>query len=105
MADKGLDIKPFYTEDEKNGSAIFENYYILETILTSPESQLVEFDETGKPIFAEETRSRRDITVFENAQEGIISYFERLISILPVNEIEINKKLDERVIGEETDYE
>ena len=99
MADKGLDIKPFYTEDEKNGSAIFENYYILETILTSPESQLVEFDENGKPIFAEETRSRRDITVFENAQEGIISYFERLISILPVNEIEINKKLDEKLLA------
>ena len=99
MADKGLDIKPFYTEDEKNGSAIFENYYILETILTSPESQLVEFDENGKPIFAEETRSRRDITVFENAQEGIISYFDRLISILPVNEIEINKKLDEKLLA------
>ena len=99
MADKGLDIKPFYTEDEKNGSAIFENYYILETILTSPESQLVEFDETGKPIYAEETRSRRDITVFVNAQEGIISYFERLISILPVNEIEINKKLDEKLLA------
>ncbi|WP_026667948.1 hypothetical protein [Butyrivibrio sp. AE2005] len=33
MADKGLDIEPFYSDEEKNSSAIFDNYYILETIL------------------------------------------------------------------------
>ena len=36
MADKGVDIESFYTEKERDTSAIFDNYYILETILTSP---------------------------------------------------------------------
>ncbi len=44
MADKGLDIEPFYSDEEKNSSAIFDNYYILETILTALFPQLEEFD-------------------------------------------------------------
>ena len=47
MKDKNLDIKPFYTEMERDSSAIFDNYYILETLLTSPEASVDEFDEEG----------------------------------------------------------
>lgn len=95
MSDKGLDIDPFYTEEEKNGSAIFDNYYILETILTSPFPQLLEFDGNGIPQYAEETRSERDIRCFENAQQGIMEFFNDYISILPERAWTENKKLDE----------
>lgn len=99
MADKGLDIEPFYTDEEKNTSAIFENYYILETMLTSPYSQMEEFDENGDPIFADETRSEKDLGVFERAQDGITEYFEEYMSLVPEGLRTENKKLDEKMLA------
>ena len=95
MKDKNLDIKPFYTEIERDSSAIFDNYYILETLLTSPEASVDEFDEEGNPVFAKETRTDKDIACFMRAQDGIIEYVKKYISICPVSESSINKKLDE----------
>lgn len=95
MKDKNLDIKPFYTEMERDSSAIFDNYYILETLLTSPEASVDEFDEEGNPVFAKETRTDKDIACFMRAQDGIFEYVKKYISICPVSESSINKKLDE----------
>ena len=95
MKDKNLDIKPFYTDMERDSSAIFDNYYILETLLTSPEASVDEFDDEGNPVFAKETRTDKDIACFMRAQDGIIEYVKKYISICPVSESSINKKLDE----------
>ncbi|WP_026667946.1 hypothetical protein [Butyrivibrio sp. AE2005] len=99
MADKGLDIEPFYSDEEKNRSAIFDNYYILETILTAPFPQLEEFDESGEPVFAKETRNKTDIEVFEKAQKGIIEYFEKYIELVPEAARIENKRLDEKILS------
>ena len=98
MADKGLDIEPFYSDEEKNTSSIFDNYYIIETILTAPYPQLMEFDDDGIPIYAEETRTEQDIKCFERAQKGIGEYFKDYISILPESARKSNKKLDEKLL-------
>lgn len=95
MKDKNLDIKPFYTEMERESSAIFDNYYILETLLTSPEASVDEFDIEGNPVFAKETRSDKDISCFMRAQDGIIEYVKKYINICPESERNINKRLDE----------
>lgn len=99
MADKGLDIEPFYSDEEKNTSAIFDNYYILETILTSPDPQLLEFDQDGNPIYADETRSNQDITTVERVQKGIIEYFEDYIRLVPESCRNVNKRLDEKLLA------
>ncbi len=99
MADKGLDIEPFYTEAEKNESAIFENYYILETILTAPHPQTAEFDDGGEPVFCDETRSEQDIGCFMRAQEGIAQFFRDYLSIVPKKLRVQNKKLDEQMLS------
>ncbi|WP_027209131.1 hypothetical protein [Butyrivibrio hungatei] len=99
MAGKDLDIEPFYSDEEKNSSAIFDNYYILETILTAPFPQLEEFDESGEPVFAKETRSKTDIEVFEKAQKGIIEYFEKYIELVPEAARIENKTLDEKILA------
>lgn len=99
MADKGLDIEPFYSDAEKNSSAIFDNYYILETMLTSPYSQMEEFDREGKPVFADETRSEKDLGVFEKAQNGIAEYFEEYVRLVPEEARIENKRLDEKMLA------
>ncbi len=95
MMDKGLDIEPFYTDEERDTSVIFDNYYILETILTSPYPQVEEFDEDGDPIYMSEVRSKQDIKCFKRTQDGIESYFNDYISILSEEEQTQNKRLDE----------
>lgn len=98
MSDKGLDIEPFYSDSEKNTSAIFDNYYILETMLTSPYPQMLEINEDGKPVFAEETRSESDINVFNQAQDGIMKYFREYCTIVPECSRTVNKSLDEKLL-------
>lgn len=98
MSKYNLNIEPFYTEEEKNESAIFENYYILETLLTSPNPSVEEFDENGNPVYSEETRSKKDIDCFLRAQEGIITFFNDYVNILPKTELKINKTLDEQFL-------
>lgn len=95
MKDKGLRIKPFYTETEREGSSVFENYYILETLLTSPEPSVEEFTEEGEAVYAKESRSKKDIECIMRAQEGILDYTRKFLRICPGMEIKINKGLDE----------
>lgn len=83
MKDKKLDIQAFYDESERNQSAIYEEYYILETILTSPMPSVLEFNSEGKPCYAEETRSEADIACFMQVQEGILNYFKEYIKLCP----------------------
>ncbi len=99
MADKGLDIEPFYSDEEKNTSAIFDNYYILETMLTAPYPQMEEMDTEGNPVFVKETRSESDLKVFERAQQGIIQYFRDYLGLLPKSARKENKKLDEKLLA------
>ena len=96
MADKDLSIEPFYTENEKSDSRIFDDYYILETVLTSPDPQVLEFDEAGEPVYDKETRSKDDIECILQVQGDIIDYFKDYISFGIHVE---NKKLDEAFLS------
>ncbi|SKB94927.1 hypothetical protein SAMN06296386_11033 [Lachnospiraceae bacterium] len=98
MEGRCLDIEPFYSDEEKNTSVIFDNYYILETILTSPYPQMLEMGDNGIPVFADETRSEADIEVVKRMQAGIEEYFKDYISILPESARTVNKKLDEKML-------
>lgn len=95
MQDKGLDIQSFYMEKENKVSAIFDNYYILETLLTAPYPSVQGFDEEGEPVYAKETRSDKDIACFERAQDGIMAYFSSYLRLCPKEERKENRKLAE----------
>lgn len=95
MKDKGLDIQSFYTMDDMENSVLFENYYILETILTAPHPSVYRFEQQGEPVYMEETRTEKDILCFGRVQEGILDYFKTYLRLCPMQEIVENKKLDE----------
>ncbi len=105
MKDRNLDIVTFYEdpgiETGTGGtqtSPIYEDYYILETILTSGEPSVAGFDEKGHVIYASETRSEQDIKCFQRMQEGIIDYFKSYIRVCPESERHIDQHLDERFL-------
>ena len=95
MQEKGLDIQPFYDKKEADNSEIYENYYILETMLTSPMASIKEFNEQGEPCYARETRKREDIICVQEAQNGIFNYFMTYLRICPKSEMKVNKEIDE----------
>lgn len=99
MSDKRVSVEAFYGTDETQGSAVFDNYYVLETILTAPHPSVNGFDSAGQPTFAQETRNRRDIECFVRAQEGIADYFRRYLELVPPNARGQTKKLDEIMLG------
>ena len=90
-----LDIVPFYKEEERESSIIFDDYYILETLLTAPTASVTGFEENGQPVYGKETRSRENIACFEEAQEGIWKYFTTYLAICPKEKMKTEKRLDE----------
>lgn len=93
--EKDLDIVPFYSTQELKNSAIYENYYILETVLTSDQPSVIGFDSKGRVLYAEDTRKSSDIECSKIIQEGIRSYFQLYLKLCPKEERRENKKLDE----------
>ncbi len=98
MKDKGLDICSFYANGKEESCAIFDDYYIIETLLTAPHPSVCGFDENGKPVYAIETRQADDIRCLEKAQEGIMDYFRTYIELCPESERLENRKLDEIIL-------
>lgn len=90
-----LDICSFYDREALKGSAIFDNYYILETMLTSLSPSLDGFDENGDEIYAKETRTEKDLRCILEAQEGISHYFRTFLRICKDTGWKTNQKLDE----------
>ncbi|EOS69970.1 hypothetical protein C818_02133 [Lachnospiraceae bacterium MD308] len=99
MREKSLDIQPFYKAEELENSAIYDDYYILETMLTSPAPSVLGFDEKGAAHYAEETRTKEDIECFLAAQNGIFDYFKTYLGLCPETEKRVNKKLDEKLLS------
>lgn len=95
MSDKELVIESFYSKAEMASSAIYEDYYILETILTAPHPSVCGFSEDGEALFAEETRKTEDIVCFQRIQDGIFEYFKDYLRICPQKEWKESKKLGE----------
>lgn len=95
MKGKNLDITSFYQSDEVEESAIFENYYVLETVLTSPEPSVMGFDEEGIACYGKETRKKEDISCIQLVQNGIYDYFKTYLRVCPKAAMKIDKKLDE----------
>lgn len=99
MQEKGLDIVPFYGNGETDHSEIYENYYILETVLTSPMPSIKEFDEYGEPCYAKETRERKEIQCVQEIQDGILDYFMTYLRLCPKAEAVVNRKIDEHFLA------
>lgn len=95
---EGLDIIPFYSTQELESSAIYENYYILETVLTSDQPSVIGFDNKGSAIYAKEFRSKEDLKCFKMVQEGIYHYFQTYLELCPEGERCENKKLNEVIL-------
>lgn len=97
MEGKGVDVCSFGNESLKD--AVFEDYYILETILTSPHPSVIGFDGKGRPVYALETRHNSDICCLERVQEGILDYFRMYLELCPMAERRINRELDSVFLG------
>lgn len=99
MADKNLDIEPFFSDEERDTSVIFNNYYILEAILTSPYPMVEDFDKNGRPMFLDETRSKQDIACIQSIQEGIADYFGDYVQLIPRGIPDNDKAVDEILLS------
>lgn len=91
---KNLNIIPFYMDDGIMNNVVFDDFYILEPIISAPDSSLDEFDENGEAVFAIEQRSLDEIEVMKRIQTGIMEYWKNLTGICPIKMLEINRDLD-----------
>ncbi len=93
MRKNRLDILPFYEKEDAAKSAVAENYYILETVLTSPMPSLTGFDRKGEALYAEESRTETQLECIQEIQNGILEYFQTYLKMYP-------REPESRAIGE-----
>ncbi|MCD8000818.1 MAG: hypothetical protein LUH21_26740 [Clostridiales bacterium] len=98
MKNKNLDIISFYSGEELEHSSIFENYYILETFLTSASPSVAEFDRKGLPVYSKELRSAGAIACSERIQLGIKEYFKRYTEQCGDLERSVSKAFDGQLL-------
>ena len=98
MPANSMDIEPFYSLEEVASSAVFEDYYILETIVTAPHASVSDIDENGEPVYAGESRAPLEIACAECVQNGILEYFREYLARVPTSCRERNKILNERFL-------
>lgn len=94
-----LDATSFYTPEERDGSAMFDTYYLLEFILTSPDPCLLGFREDGTPEYAAESRTREQIQCCMRAQRGVLEYFDTYLRICPKERRRVDKALDDAFLA------
>lgn len=64
---------------DNNVYGFYRIYQLIESILTAPEPSLECFDESGLPVFAEETRKFSEIDILSNMHREIRDYFEDML--------------------------
>ncbi|MBR3151069.1 MAG: hypothetical protein IKF46_03715 [Erysipelotrichaceae bacterium] len=69
-----------YYLDEQDDFFI-SNYMEMEYIMTSPEPSLDHFDDEGKPVFAEETRSEKDLQQIAGIQKRIMDIYSEYLKL------------------------
>lgn len=92
-----LEIDTFYDINDVTGQSVFDDFYILEPIVSSKDSTLEEFDINGDPVFSPEVRTEDEIRAMDEIQAGILEYALQYLAICPFDEIKINQELDEKV--------
>ncbi|MBD8497956.1 hypothetical protein [Paenibacillus arenosi] len=89
---RALFEKGFYFQEQ---GYIFNNYFFLETIVTSFDPSLSSFDENIKPVYRPETRSEGQLEYVRDMQSSIIDYLsEYMGQLYHVNE-DLNPKVAE----------
>lgn len=84
---KALFINLDYFQKE---TYFFKNYLLLEYIMTSTMSSVVDMDTDGTPVFDKENRSQRELAVIVSAQESIKDYVKEYITSLYVESSSIS---------------
>jgi len=93
-----LNIISFYEDEERKSSKVYEDYVILENILTSPMPSLKCFDENGKPEYMEEKRSKEEIAFVIAVQNSILDFFVKYQTLIPKNlRLESDKWCSEKI--------
>lgn len=81
---RNLDIKALFNYDEisKNRAFISEGYIFLESILTSPDTTLKEFNFTGDAVHLREKRDNKQIEELSMIHQGIRDYFDIYLKLM-----------------------
>ena len=94
-----MDIKGFYSEDEAKVSNVYEDYFLLENLLTPPIASFKCFDDNLKPVYASECRTKEELEFIDGVHRGILQYFEMYINYTGVDVVNVEKVCSERMLN------
>ena len=83
----------------KTNHYFFQNYFLLETMITSLGTTLLGFTDEGEPVYGEEVRSEEELRYIVEVQEAITGFFEDYIQNLYIRnkEWEISDQIVEKL--------
>lgn len=94
-----IEVESLYTDDGKTGSKIFEDFYILEPVISAPHPSVIDFTSDGEPVYDKEERSDEEVDAMEHIQDGILRFARDYVRICPDDYRTINTELSARFMG------
>lgn len=94
-----LSVTPFFSKDEVSGCTLYDDFYLLEPIMSSTKPTVVDFNDKAEPVYETEYRSGQEIDTMLGIQKGMLDYTDSLLRLVPKNMITINKELDNALFG------
>jgi FMN phosphatase YigB (HAD superfamily) len=95
----GMDAEALYDGTDRYNSAMFDTYYLLEFLMTSPQPCALGFDDAGEPVYKAESRSEEEIRCCMRGQEGVLDYFRTYLEVCPRAQRGGNLALDDAVLS------
>ena len=76
-----------------------QDYWLLETIMTSEEPSLIDVTEAGKPILGSEARNEEELEFVRSMHKAIERFFEEYIRNLYIDSSEIAQVIPDKLYG------
>lgn len=96
---KQLSITSFFDDKDAVQSVFYEDYFVLENILTSPMPSFKGFNDSGEPQYVDETRSDKELEYIDRVHSGIIEYFRMYLDIIDGFDNIGKGKCSEKILG------
>jgi len=77
----------------------FKNYLVYETVMTSKDASVRNMDVSGRPVFANETRTAHQLEVVDQMQEAIFEYVKQYMTTLYVHGSSIDLEYVDRIFA------
>lgn len=94
-----LDINSYYSRKDAESAGIYEEYFVLENLLTAPKPSFCCFSDKQEPVYFIETRNQDELEFINCVHKGILQYFKEYVDLFEMNGSKASRRCSEVMLS------